>query len=179
MERAFIVSKESKYHKELDQYCEFLKEQRVFINKFFQEKGIEAEAYRVGGSGGINCTFDEWKIKDIYLNIVPTESDIIKFDKMLCKADEHGARRFKVNCEIAKDFAQKCIDEKIVINVHEPWLRDYFKILGFRGFSFSRFEYEGKLYLKINADDISGNVPDGFVEIKLSEFYANQEKLDK
>ncbi len=112
MERAFIVSKESKYHKELDQHCEFLKEQKVFINKFFREKGIEAGAYRVGGSGGINCAFDEWKIKDIYLNIVPTESDIIKFDKMLCKADEHGARRFKVNCRLQKILHKNVLMKK-------------------------------------------------------------------
>lgn len=160
-------------------YFEHLREQKAFINKFFKEKGIEAEAYRVSGNGGVNCVFDKLETKDISLSIIPTKNDLIKFDKMLCKPNEHRARVFKVHCEIAKDFAQRCIDEKIIINVHEPWLRDYFKILGYRGYSFSRFGYEGKLYLKINADDITGDVPEGFDEIKLSEFYKKCEEMEE
>lgn len=179
MERAFIVSKESSYHKELDKYVEHLREQKAFINKFFKDKGIEAEAYRVGGNGGINCAFDEWKIKDIYLYIILTENDKIKFDKMLCKADKHGARSFKLNTEIAKDFARKCIDEKIIINVHEPSLRDYFKKLRYCAFRFNRFVSEGKLFLKVSADDLTEDNPQGFEEIKLSEFYKKFEEMEK
>lgn len=182
MERAFIISKESKYYGRLDDYIKFLDEQKIFINKFCEEKGIEAKAYRMGGNGGINCAFDEWKIKDIYLYIIPTENDKIKFDKMLCKADEHGARSFKLNTEIAKDFAQRCIDEKIIINVHEPRLRDYFKSLGLSGYKYHRLHYKDNetIYLKIDAKYLDKTeTPEGFTEIQLSEFYKKYEEIEE
>jgi hypothetical protein len=179
MERAFIVLKDSEYSKDLDKYVELSNEQKKFINKYFDEKGIEAKAYIISGNGSINEPFEDWKKDDIRLRIEATENDLIKFGKMLCKKGD-GLNRFKAKSEIGKDFAQRCVDEKVVINLHEPWLRDYFKSLGYRGFGFHRFTNNDNMYLKIDSDCVSStDTPKGFIEVKLSEFYKAYEEVEK
>lgn len=180
MERAFIVSKESEYHKELNKYFDLQEQQRKFINKYFAEKGIEANAFIIGGNGFMNCSFKQSDVQDIYLKIEATENDLNKFEKMLCKANEVGLRRFKTKSTIGKDFAQRCIDEKIIINLWEPKPRDYFKSLDCLSYGIRRFFYNDILYLKINSQLLSPfETPEGFTEIKLSEFYSALEEVEK
>jgi len=180
VERAFIASKESEYCKDLYAYFELQKQQKKFINKYFEEKGIKAKAYLISGNGSVNSPFKDWQKDDIHISIEAEQSDISKFGKMLCKGNEYGLRRFKVKSEIGKDFAQRCIDEQVIINLYEPKLRDYFSSLGYMGYGLHRFIHNGKLYLKINSDLMSPfEIPKDFTEIKLSEFHKAYEELEK
>lgn len=177
MERAFIVSEESKYSKAIDEYYEMGEEQRKFVNEFFKEKGIEAYRYRVGGDGSVNAPFDEYDKDAIKLYIEPTENDLNTFGKMLCKPDMHGICAFKKSSSIAKEFAQRCVDEQIIVNIYQPRPGEYFKSVRFYGCSYSQFFRNDKLYLKIQSDFLKqGDTPEGFTEIKLSEFYKELEE---
>lgn len=177
MEKAFIITKESEYSKELDKYIDLSNQQKKFINKYFAEKEIEAKAYQIGGNGGVNCSFKLCDVGDIHLYIEATENDLIKFGKMLCKADEIGIRRFKAKSEIGKDFAQRCIDEKVIINLWQPRISDYFKSISYRGCGMTRFVLNDIMYMKIESDYLKDDeVPNGFIEIKLSEFYVKLEE---
>lgn len=180
MERCFIVSKESDYFKDLEIYIENCEEQRQFIIKFFKEKGIEASQYIVGGDGFVNCPFNEYSKKSIKLRIVPTDKDFVNFGKMLCKKDERGLCAFRKSSSIGKEFTQRCIDEKVVINLYPPRVSDYFQSLGFMRCSYEQFKHNDKLYLKVSSERLKENdTPEGFKEIKLSEYYLIKEEYEK
>lgn len=177
MEKAFIITKESKYSKELDNYIDLCNQQKKFINKYFAENNIEANAYHMGGNGIVNCPFKQSDVKDIYLSIEPTENDLIKFEKMLCKKNEYGLCRFKKSSSLLKDFAQRCIDEKVVINLWQPRISNYFKSISYKGCGMTRFVLNDVMYMKIDSDYLKDSeVPKGFIEIKLSEFYLKLEE---
>lgn len=179
MERAFIVSEESKYSKDIDKYYEMGEHQRKFVNEFLKEKAIEAVEYRVGGDGIVNAPFDEYDKNNIKLYIIPTESDLDVFGKMMCKPDMHGIRSFKKSSKISKEFAQRCIDNQIVVNLCGPRAGEYFKSIGFYGCSYSQFLYNNKLYLKMKSDFLKvDDTPEGFTEIRLSEFYKALEEYN-
>lgn len=115
MERSFIASKSSKYVESLDKYRRLGKQQQELINRFFTEKGIEADGYLVSGNGFVDKPFNENDKKDITISIVPSENDLVKFAKMLCKpSGNHGLYAFKKSSSIAKEFSQKCIEEQII-----------------------------------------------------------------
>lgn len=182
MERAFKLNKESDYSKRLDQCKEYDKQQRDFIIKFFAEHGIESEYYKISGNGGVNCSFKERDKKDICLYISPTENDLKNFKNILCKPTQYGNKtmnRFKTNSNIGKELADGCVKEEIVINIHMPSPRDYFKEL-WCGYSYTQFEFDNKLYVKIDSKNLKGDeLPEGFTEIKLSEFYKVMEEYDE
>lgn len=179
MEKSLIVNKESKYYKDLMQYIECSEQQRKFVFKFLKEKGIEAERYYIGGDGMCNCAFDKYLKGNIRLHILPTENDLNKFGKMLTKADTYGLQTFKKNSVITKDFADRCINEKIIINLLEPDFRDYFKSIDWQAYSYKQFEYNSQLYLKITSEALKADdIPEGFTEIKLSEFYKAMEEYE-
>ena len=179
MERSFIASKESKYVQAFDKYIELGQQQKVFVNKFFNEKGIEATSYMIGGNGSVNKPFREYEKKDITFGIEPTENDLIKFDKMLCKPGKYDLCSFKKSSSISKEFGQKCIDEEIVINLYSPRISDYFTSLGCHGLSRSQFPIGDSLYIKVTSEYLKKeDTPEGFTEIKLSEYYIAEEKLE-
>ncbi len=179
MERCFIVSKESELHKDLDKYNDLVTSQRTFINRFFNEYGIESDLFLISGNGSVNVPFDERGKSDIKLRIKPTENDIEKYGKVLSKPNEHGLCSFKKNSKLAKEFAQKCIDEKIVINAYKPRIGDYFKSIGFYGCTVSSFRLDDVLYLKVHSDFLKeDDTPDGFTEIRKSQYYKATEELE-
>lgn len=180
MERSFIVTENSKYFKDDNTYSEMKKIQKAFIKEFFNKKEIEAKGYILHGNGIVNYPFEEYDKKEIQLYIKATENDLNKYNKMLCKKDDDGFCAFRKNSNIGKEFAQECIDRKIVINVSEPDLRDYFKSLDWRGYSYQQFIYKDKMYVKIESECLKENdTPEGFIEIKLSEYYKVLEDLEK
>lgn len=181
MERCFIVKKESEYYKDLEGYYKLENQQKKFINKFFKEKDIEAESYRVGGNGCINQPFNEYGKKDIKLEIIPTDKDLINFSKILCKSNRYGLCAFKKNSSISKEFAQRCIDEQVVINLYSPRISDYFVSLGngIYGCGYQTFKYKDILYIKVSSDYLKDeDTPKGFKEIRLSEYYKIKEETE-
>ncbi|MCD3321677.1 hypothetical protein G8V07_14620 [Clostridium botulinum D/C] len=182
MERYFMVQEESKYMQALNKYMKLEEQQRKFVNRFFKENNIEAYKYDLSGTGFMNTPFNEDDKNEITLRIIPTENDINNFNNILCKADEHGLCQFKKSSKLSKDFAQQCIDNKIPINLHLPRVSDYFESLsyGFYGCSYEQFEYNNKLYLKVESRYLKENdTPKGFIDIKASEFYIAKEKEER
>lgn len=181
MERCFIVTKESEFLIDLEKYKPLELKQRNFVNDFMNEKGIEADKYMVSGNGFVNTPFEEFNKSEISLNIVPTENDIKNFSKLLKNPNNnHGLCGFKKNSSISKEFAQKCVDNKIVINLCIPREGEYFRDLGFRKYKSQYFNHNGIFYLKIESDYLKkDDTPKGFVEIKQSEYYLAKEELEK
>lgn len=179
MERAFLATKESQYYKDLENYFKMLKEQNKFINKFFKENNISAEQYRVRGNGWCNVYFEEYDKKDINLYIVPTENDLKLYAKQLTKPNENGLCKFRNNSKIGKLFAQECVDNKVIINILSLDLRDYLKSLDWGRYSFQRVPSEVGYYLKVSSDFLKeDDIPEGFIPIKLSEFYKIKEEYE-
>lgn len=179
MERSFIATKESKYVQDWDKYLELREQQNEVVKEFFTEKGIETNCYRVGGNGSVNKPFSNYNEKEIGLDIEPTENDLVKFGKMLCKPMSNGLCSFRKNSSISKEFAQKCVEEQIVINLYSPRMSDYFKSLGYHGLTRSQFPIGNDLYVKVTSEYLNEeDTPEGFTEIKLSEYYLAEEKLE-
>jgi len=177
MDRAFKVLPDSDYGKKMEKLRENTKKQKEFVYGFLKEKWIEAtEGYYLTGDGFVNVPYKDHEKGDITLYIVPTESDLEKFGKMLKKPIQEKLQGFKKNSAIMKELANKCIEEKVIININEPWLRDYFK-LSWQAYNSSRFSCEEGLFIKINSDQLKAeDNPEGFEEIKLSEFYGIVER---
>lgn len=181
MERAFIATKESEYYKVLMDHKANVKKQMDFVIKYLAEIGIESTKYYMHGNGVVNLPFKEWEIGNIRLSIIPTKKDEENFNKKLLKADKHGLRQFRKTSKICKEFARKCIDEKIIINTHEPRISDYFKSLeyGLFGASYTRFLRENVFYIKMEHERLKvDDTPEGFKEIKLSEYYKVLEEVE-
>ncbi|MTI49440.1 MAG: hypothetical protein FH761_16530 [Firmicutes bacterium] len=178
MERCFIASKESDYLKEHKRYEKLQSQQRKFVDEFMSEKGIESNKFLVGGDGFINKPFKEHQKSDIRFRIVPTEKDIETFGSVLNKPNEHGLCMFRKNSSIAKEFAEKCVDNEIVVNLHSPRVGDYFGSLRYGGYSYTTFELDNDFYLAVESDKLKEDeLPKGFKEIKQSEFYLAKERL--
>lgn len=125
----------------------------------------------------MNTSFEEYEKDNITLSIEATENDVNKFGKMLRLKNEYGLRSFKKKSDIGKDFAQRCIDEKVIINLWNPRILDYFENIGLRGCSYYRFIHQDLMYMKIDSDYFDEKeVPEGFKVIKLSEFYIKLEE---
>lgn len=182
MEKFFIATESSKCFKDFKIYIENCNKHREFINKFFSEKGIDGNKYYVHGDGFVNKPFDKYSKDEIRLEVEPTENNLIKFKKMLCKVNGHELCGFRKNSAITKEFADRCIEEKIIINLYGPRINDYFKSLeyGMYGCRTQRLLKENCIYIKIESEYLKdGDIPKGFTEIKASEFYRVIEEIEK
>jgi hypothetical protein len=179
MERYFIATKESELVKDINKYIQMCKEQSQFVKKFCDEKGIEAHEYIISGDGTINQPFGEYWKKNIKFYINPTDKDKEILGKYLTKpSDRHGLCAFKKSSAIAKEFADLCVKEKVVINLHACDLRNYFKSIGWNGYNRTLFEIDnGDYYLKVESKGLKeDDTPEGMIEIKGSEFYLAMEE---
>lgn len=181
MERCFIATKESELLKDYKKYESLLSEQRKLINDFFKEKGIESEEFLINGEGFYNVPFEEHRKSGISLHILPTQNDIENFGAMLKKTNGYnGLRSFKKNSKIAKEFAQKCVERKIVINLYKPNTGDHFDSIGLYGYRQEAFIFNDETYVKIESDFLKkDDTPKGFVEIKQSQYCLAKEELEK
>ena len=182
MERCFIVSKESKYYEDTVKFSTIEKNQKEFIKKFFNEKEIEGSTYMVRGSGFMNKPFKDYEKSRITFSIEPTEGNLFKFDKMLCKPNRNNLCSFRKNSSLAKEFAQRCVDEQVPINLWSPKISDYFVSLGngIYGCSSLEFSYNDIMYLKVDGERLTAeDTPVGFTEIKASEFYKALEDCEE
>ena len=86
---------------------------------------------------------------------------------------------FRTNSTITKEFQQRCIDEKIIINLYRPNIRDYFKSIKFSRTISTLIKVEDAFYLKISSEDFEkDDTPEYFTEIKASEFYKIKEEAE-
>ena len=178
MERAFIVTEKSKFYEGYQEYRKTVQSQRELVNGFLTEKGIKSNRYIVTGNGFVGVPFKECHKDDICLGIVPDAEDKEKFKKFLSVPKREGICYFKAKTVITKEFAQKCVDEQVVINLWQPRLGDEFKSVGWKGHSHRYFEHEGTYYASIDCETIDKNeTPEGFIEIKLSELYKVIESI--
>lgn len=169
MERAFIVTKNSDYYKALNDYLKHDEINRSFIKHFFEEAGIESTQYCLKKDG-----FNQ---SDIYLGIIPTKNDEVKFGEILNKPTSERLRYFKKRSKFLKDFQQKCMDNKIKIINHEPNLRNYFQSLDLCSFSYCHIPCEEGYYLQLESKVLKeDDVPKGMIPIKMSEFYKYKEE---
>lgn len=185
MEKAFLITEESRFYKRLKEFKELEKQQSIFMKDFFDRNGIETTKYRLCGDGFVNVPFSEHHKNEIYLEISPTEKDLTNFSKQLSKTENRiGLRTFRKNSKIGKSVAQECIDNKVVINLMQPEIDDYFTDLIFYRRGYDGFESGDKLYFKIDVDNYFekekySEIPDGFEEIKVSEYHIKKEEYEE
>lgn len=180
-EKFFIVTNEQ-FLKETRDFRKNEEERNALIKEFYEKKGISGNGYYIRGDGRVNRPFEEYNKKDIRLYIGDCEENEAKFGKQLLKAvrfdDGFYMRRFRANSAVLKEFQNLCIERRIIINNWWHKEGDWFKELHMGGYSVTRFELDGKYYLRIETSK-SEITPehDGFNEIKGSEFYLAVEKF--
>lgn len=186
MEKFYIVSNE-RFLKEIRDSKKHSEERRKLINEFFDKKGIAGECYHISGNGIINEPFKDFQKGEIRLFIESCEENNQKFGRELLKPtrlfrdSDVMMWKFRANSKTLKEFQNLCIERNIVINNHPIREGDYFKELHMGGYSASRFEYNGKMYLKMYTsryDDITPE-QEGFDEIKGSEYFSSLEEFEK
>lgn len=153
MEKFYIVTENSSLNGAYWRYKNNVKEVNEYVKKFMEQEGIKANEYYVDA-------------EKIY--IVPTEDDIINFDSRLNKELENGLRQFKLNSLVAKrwvDFVY-CNDIEIL---RKPFVAAYFNAYGR---SKSRLFNIGDTVYCSYENEFDFNNPNGFKEIKASEFYS-------
>lgn len=154
MEKYYIVTDESPLYKE---YFDYKAQQKKFNEKwkrFTEQVGITAKEYCQSAKR---------------LLIVPSEEDFQKFAGQL-KVDDlgRGLREFKKNSSTYKAWKKFCEDENLM-TPHAPWLFDYFNVYG--EVRHRLFDIDGILYCYFESKEFNFNDPEGFIEIKASEFY--------
>lgn len=185
MEKFYIVTNKG-FLGEIDKYIENTKNQAELIRKFFETHGIAGKEYHVGGNGLVNSPFSENEKNQIRLYILMCEDNDAKFGKELLKPvklfsdSDVKMRSFRANSKTLKEFQDLCVEHKIVINAHSVRIGDYFKELHYGGYWSSYFEYNGKLYLRVNKDvDSITPETDGFTEIKGSRYFKAKEAFEE
>lgn len=152
MEKFFIVKEGLKLNRDYWEYREGLKAVEEYVDKFMKSHDIEANAYYTSTEK---------------LYIVPEGNDLEKFDKKLGKQEENGLRAFKANSSIGKEW-KIYVKENEIKFVHKPFVGIYFS--GF-GRSKSRLFHIDKILYCTYECDYDFNTPNGFNEIKASEYY--------
>lgn len=154
----------------LDDYRKFIqssKKLNTFVKEFFDEHGIEANEYSVS-------------YYTLNLSIIPTEKDLQRFSKNLCKPGEHGIRKFKKSSKIQKDFISKLksADFKLITR---PRAADYFEVFLYpcKSEVIITTPDVDEMYLCLEAEDYIFEkivkVPSYATEIKGSEYYKFKE----
>ena len=154
MERYFQVTGQSSLYNE---YMEYKNNQQVvhsISKEFMNAQGIETNVY------ANQC--DKFYI-------VPTEKDLDKFGKSLCKSIGEGLMAFKTNSKVGKAWV-KTLEEKQFKIKNKPYVG--FSFRNCMGKNRSRiFAIDSVVYCSFQNEHDFDDVPDGFVELKASEFW--------
>lgn len=179
MEKAFRIESNAEYYIDLEEYINMVNKQKELISIFMDKHNIKTNKYYLSGTGFMNCAFEERDKEDISFGIVPTEDDKDTFSKMLCKEKE-GLCLFKKKSNILKELQDYCIENEVVINLWKPRLRDYLKSLSYYAYSSGLFKYNDCYYLNVDSEILKDDdIPKGFIEMKMSEFYKIVEESKK
>lgn len=173
MERAFNATR-SKYWEDLYFLLNHDNDRKDFLECFGYNNNLKG-TISMGLSKDmagvkINQPFNENDADDIYLFIDIKENPHLE-KQVYKKPNEDGLRRLKKSSSLAKKFSQECIKERIILELRLPDIRDYFDSLAFERVSLQRFVHNRECYLKIKSDELHDETPEGFVEIKLSDYY--------
>lgn len=161
MKRCYIVTKESKLYKNYDKWINSENEINELFKEFTKTQGIKATIYAY------------WHDK---LYIVPTKEDLEKFENVLCSPIiSNGLRSFKKNSKITKLW-DKAIEEKNIKLVSKPNVVNYFNTSSYR-MNTQLFKYNNILYCSFAIEENFKEVPEGFIEIKESEFCKVVEEI--
>jgi hypothetical protein len=154
MEKFFIISNDTDLAKDYLEYKNNRKIVHEHVNSFMEKYEIKSQGYNAG-----NETF--------YID--PTKEDIEKYDKILGKEVDNGLRPFKKSSKIHKEWIKSLKDNDIKVK-HKPHIAWYFKDFVGGRYSSKLFDIDGVVYCSFRWD---GNVdcPEGFIELKASEFW--------
>jgi hypothetical protein len=160
MEKYFIVSPKADLYKDYFKYIENRKAVHEHVKRFFDKHEIKAQYYDCLGN---------------WLYIKPTEEDLKVFGSMLCQAELNGLRCFKENSKIGRAWA-KSLQETNLKVLSKPqillYLDHYIPRCRYR-----LFRVGTVLYGSIETDS-EFTLPEGFEEIKASEFYQKLEEIE-
>lgn len=183
MEKFYIVVNE-KFLKEIEDYKESMEKRNGFIKDFFERNRISGSGYCISGDGLVNCPFEEQDKECIRLYIEDCDENNENYGRQLLRRKDFGGHRlrsFRKGSALLKAFQNECVEKKIVINSRFHREGDYFKELRLGGYSTTRFELDGKYYLRMGTVGSTSITPayDGFEEIKGSEFYKALERFEE
>jgi len=154
MERYFQVTGQSDL---FNQYMEYKNNQQVLHNiskEFMDTQGIETDTYA-------------YQSNTFY--IVPTEKDLEKFNKSLCKPLSNDLRAFKANSKVGKAWVN-ILEEKQVKIKYKPFVGHSFR--NCLGKNRSRiFAIDSIVYCSFENEYDFEDTPEGFIELKASEFW--------
>ena len=158
MEKFYIVTEESSLNKQYWEYKNNVKEVNEYVKKFMDQEDIKANEYYVNAE---------------LIYIVPSDEDLKNFNKKLNKTElEGGLRQFRLNSDIAKRWIN-FVKENDIKFKHKPFVGTYFNTYGR---SKSRLFNIGNTVYCSYETEFNFNNPNGFKEIKASEFYKVIEK---
>ena len=155
MENCFIVTNQSKLHKEYFDYRNNIKFVDDIAKELMEKHNIETKYYYANNES---------------FAIQPTYKDTGLFNKMLKVPIEDGIRFFKKNSKVNKDWLELLKSNDVNV-LRKPFLMRYFN--NAYGKIRSRlFDVDGILYCSIECENVDNiECPEGMERIKTSEFY--------
>lgn len=162
MEKYFKVKKENHIYNDYFKWWNNLDNVKRKWEQFRKLEGIEATQF----------------VPRQELYIVPTEVDLINFGRFLCKdIFPGGLRKFKKTSSVQKDWERFCKNNLELID--KPILFYDFPVMGKT--KTKLFHYKDEVYCSIDNEYINENfkIPEGYEEIKASEFYKIVEKIEE
>lgn len=161
MERYFIVNKDHHIYKEYFEWKDCANKLAKKFNEFKNKTGIETNLF----------------VPQKELLIVPDNNDLKICEKALYKKDYgHGLRGFKKTSSFSKLWEELTKD---IIFKYKPTLFYDFPIFGKTRTRI--FDYKNKVYCSLDADYLTKEtkIPQGYKEIKASEFYKVIENIEE
>ena len=160
MEKFYIVSEASSIYKAQKEHEAFVKKICEVFNGFAETYGIETSQFYPSVER---------------LEIAPTDRDREKFGQFFVKMKGHCEGTFKLLCPMAKDWSDRCEKAGLTKAILSPKLL-LGSVFGVNKYSARLFEEGGTLYCTMESDT-PFNAPEGFEEIKASDFYKRMEDL--
>lgn len=159
MEKFYIVPVGTKLHEDFLKWKKFDKTIIEIAKKFMERNGIESDRFVPGRE---------------YFGIVPTKSDLEKFESQFKKSNGE-VRFFKKNSLVNKDWLK---ETEQVEFYHKPFVSLHFK--NTLGQLKSRlFEIDGVVYCSLECEVGDFAPREDFKEIKASEFWRAIEELEE
>lgn len=160
IEKFFIVDDNSQLAKDYWNWKKNLHDVNEHVKLFMEENQISATQYHADNN---------------ILYIIPTKEDIERYDKILGKDIGNGLRPFKKNSTIHKLWIKSLKDNNLTV-LHKPHTVWYFKEFAGGRFSTRLFDVDGVIYTSFSWEGNKLDCPEGFTEIKASEFWKGIEK---
>lgn len=154
MEKFYIISNDSKVGSDYWRYVESEKRILKAFDEFAKKHGIKATKFHPSHT---------------LLWIVPEKEDEDKYGNQFTLKDPG---RFKKTSTMNKAWVKKCADEGVEY-IDKPFVPFLFNYVGRS--QYRLFDYDGVIYCTFDCP-IDVETPEGFVEMKGSEFYATMEK---